>query len=392
MDAQRIRVIHTADLHLDSSFAPLGVNSKTGNVLREAQLKVFENVLIHAVHWSADAVCIAGDLFDQVHVGQPVLDRVMAALEHIAPLPVYITPGNRDPFTPESPYALEVWPENVTVFSPENWHAAEHETRPLTIHGRGFDGTEAPEKLFADLQIPRDGRVHIGVVHATEQDHKPPEGKVFSPFKACDIPGGLSYLALGHFHNLTAVDGPHTTVIRYPGTPQGRTFVESGPRHVLQVEFLMDETQQIHVTATPLDLAEVLFEVLDLELARADHAASLFDARVAEDARRQVALIRLNGVRPPLAGGTIARLRETARGRFLHAEVADETIMDASSLVPTRDNTCLSKLMDMMGKRILDETIRETALREAEALELVLSACLNGEHTDGEEGAIPYAD
>jgi len=49
-------------------------------------------------------------------------------------------------------------------------------------------------------------------------------------------------------------------------------------------------------------------------------------------------------------------------------------VIGTETLLQARDNTCLSKLIDVMGARIIDETIRENALRECEALELILSA------------------
>ena len=211
MDAQRIRIIHAADLHLESSFASLGVGSETGNRLREAQRTVLRRILDVARQWPADAVCIAGDLFDSIYVGEAVLREVMEILEHAAPLPVYITPGNRDPYVQDSPYALTLWPENVTVFPPGAWHAVPHEELPLTVHGFGYDGANDPQTPFGKLQISRDGRIHVAVAHGTEQGHKPPAGEVFAPFKITDVARDeLAYLAMGHFHDITEVRGiPH---------------------------------------------------------------------------------------------------------------------------------------------------------------------------------------
>ncbi|MCK5861916.1 MAG: metallophosphoesterase, partial [Candidatus Hydrogenedentes bacterium] len=61
---KRIRILHTADLHLDASFASLGVNASLGNKLRAAQRSVFSRIMERARDWPADLVVISGDLFD----------------------------------------------------------------------------------------------------------------------------------------------------------------------------------------------------------------------------------------------------------------------------------------------------------------------------------------
>lgn len=382
----RIRIIHTSDLHLDSCFAALGVNSETGAQLRTAQCAAFSRILSRAKTWPADAVVIAGDLFDSACPGQDVIDYVLAELERLAPIRVYIAPGNRDPYSPESPYALELWPDNVTVSPPGKWQAAAHDTVPLTVHGFGHDGRSDAGNLFGTLEVPDDGRVHIAVAHGTEQNHVPEGAKIFSPFKAADVVrDGLAYLALGHFHAMTEVPGDFKTVVRYPGLPQGRDFTECGPRYFLQVEIAYDEGRETSVTVTEAESAEVLFEELVLDAAWTSGAAPVFETVQGEDARPRVVRICLEGDRPLFASERIADLLAEARARFLHAEVADGTRFPANGFIAARDNTCIAKLAETMRARILDETMRDAAIHEAEALELALKACYGDAWSADEE-------
>lgn len=383
----RIRILHTADLHLDSCFAALGVAGETGNRLRAAQQKVFSRMLSQAKTWPADAVVIAGDLFDCTCPGQDVVDFVLGELEKLAPIPVYIAPGNRDPFAQDSPYALELWPDNVTIFAPGKWQSADHDMVPLTVHGFGHDGKNAPGALFSALEVPIDGRVHIAVAHGCARGWLPEGAKEVAPFAVEDIAGdGLAYLALGHFHSMTEVPGDSGTVIRYPGTPQGRNFEECGARYFLQVEVTHEEGRAPAVAVSAAEAAEVLFDEITLDAAWAAGGASALETYFEVDERPRVVRICLEGERPLFASERITGLLEDARRRFLHAEVADGTRFSSDGFIAVRDNTCIAKLAETMRARILDETVRDVAILEAEALELALKACY-GDGVSGEEEA-----
>lgn len=387
----RIRILHTADLHLDSCFAALGVEGGTGNRLRAAQEAVFSRMLARAKTWPADAVVIAGDLFDSTSPGQGVVDFVLGELERLAPIPVYITPGNRDPFAQDSPYALELWPDNVTVFAPGKWQAVSHGAAPLTVHGIGHDGRNDPGALFGTLEIPDDGRVHVAVAHGAARGHLPEGAKEVAPFNADDVARhGLAYLALGHIHVMTELPEISGTVIRYPGTPQGRNFEECGPRYFLQVEITHEDGRAPSVAVTAAEAAEVLFEEITLDAAGYCGADEALDMASESGDRQQVVRIRLEGERPLFASEWISGLLKEARRRFLHAEVADGSYFPREGFIGVRDNTCIAKLAETMRARILDETGRDAAVHEAEALELALKACY-GDGVSGadEAGAMP---
>ena len=313
---------------------------------------------------------IAGDLFDGTCPGQEEIDFVLGELEKLAPIHVYIAPGNRDPFTQDSPYALELWPDNVTVFAPGRWQSADHDMVPLTVHGFGHDGKNAPGALVASLEVPSDGRVHIAVAHGSVRGCLPEGAKEVAPFAVADIArDGLAYVALGHVHAMTEVPGDFGTVMQYPGTPQGRNFEERGSRHFLQVEITLEDGRAPAVAVSAVEAAEVLFDEITLDAAWTADASSALDMSFEADDRPRVVRICLEGERPLFASERIAGLLEEARRRFLHAEVADGTRFSPEGFIAVRDNTCIAKLAETMRARILDETVRDAAILEAEALD-----------------------
>ena len=65
-----------------------------------------------------DFVVVAGDVFDSNHVDPQVVARAIDALSSFS-VPVFLLPGNHDPFDPTSIYRTAKWaetkPETVTV-------------------------------------------------------------------------------------------------------------------------------------------------------------------------------------------------------------------------------------------------------------------------------------
>ena len=63
-----IRLIHTADIHLDACFANANMPPNFGNRRRQSLRDVFSGILERARASAADAVLIAGDLFEHDRV------------------------------------------------------------------------------------------------------------------------------------------------------------------------------------------------------------------------------------------------------------------------------------------------------------------------------------
>jgi len=78
-----ILVAHSSDLHLASDYRP------------EADLLRLQSVLDAALKAGADALLLAGDIFDHNRVKLELIDRVGRALDD-AGLPIIILPGNHD--------------------------------------------------------------------------------------------------------------------------------------------------------------------------------------------------------------------------------------------------------------------------------------------------------
>ena len=220
-----MKILHTADWHLDSPFR--GQSPERQEALKKALLQVPEKIAALCRREQCDLVLIAGDLFDRAYSKESYL-AAYSALEQMA-VPVLITPGNHDYVGNQSPWKRELWPENVTVFTQQTLTRV-----PLSggaVWGAAFCAMEAPP-LLEGFRAPEEAGRAIGILHGDATQARSPYCPVTAKhIKEC----GLAYLALGHIHEAGSLR-QGDTLCAWPGCPMGRGYDEAGEKGVLIVE------------------------------------------------------------------------------------------------------------------------------------------------------------
>jgi DNA repair exonuclease SbcCD nuclease subunit len=348
-----MRLLHTADLHLDACFASSGIPTQVANRRRQSLRDVLHAMVRRAAEWPADALLIAGDLFDLDRVSRDTVAFLQAEFESIRPVPVVVAPGNHDPFMAGSPYATESWPDNVVIFSKPVWTAHALKDGQLVVHGFAFDGFDISVNPFGALEVPADGAVHIAIGHGTERAHQPPDGESYAPFDAvaAAVPG-LRYVALGHFHRLTPIPAPSGIVMYYPGAPEGHGFDETGPHYHLEVEIEADD-----VRATPVPSATVHYATHEVDCSDFTTSHQVVEAirlrRRSVDAP-QVARVTLTGVSPQSIIGEIPAIYDAVAHEFEHLSLIDETTPLEDYEAVARETTTLGEFLRRLNEEIRD--------------------------------------
>ena len=111
-----MRIVHFSDLHLDSSFAWAGATGEAARQRRQALRDTLVRILDLTRKVNADALFCGGDLYEHEHFRPDTAEFLKDAFAGLAPIPVYIAPGNHDWYGPQSLYAQVDWSENVHVF------------------------------------------------------------------------------------------------------------------------------------------------------------------------------------------------------------------------------------------------------------------------------------
>lgn len=272
----------------------MGLGPAEGNRRRQSLRDLLHRILQRAVEWPAHAVLIAGDLFEHDRITRDTITFLRAEFEAAAPIPIFIAPGNRDPWVPGSPYATELWPDHVTVFSSPKWTSKSLKHVELTVHGAGFDGPEPSSNPFGKLEIAEDGRVHVAVAHGAEKSATPLGKALCAPFmaNALSLPG-LSYAALGHIHQMRSFEGEHGSLIQYSGAPEGLSFTDTGVRHYLELEI---DAGGVHVR--PVACSKVTYAAYTLDCSHFTTTQEIVDAIRAlpsDGAQTRIAQVTLTG-------------------------------------------------------------------------------------------------
>ena len=201
-----IKLIHGADLHLDSPFS--GLTPEQAAARRQEQRELLDRLARLAREREADLLLLSGDLLDSRRTYRETAQALARSLGSL-PCPVFLAPGNHDFYGPQSLYAALDWPENVHIFTSGSVRRAELPGLDCVVYGRAFLGPREDRSPLEGFRAERDGRVQLMAVHG-EVDGRGEYGPISREDIACS---GLDYLALGHIHQ--------TSGLQREGAPSG---------------------------------------------------------------------------------------------------------------------------------------------------------------------------
>lgn len=220
-----VKIFHCADLHLDTPFSLSPLKAEK----RNAELRVaFSNAISYAKDREVDLFFIAGDLFDSRFVTIETAEWVIGEISKLGKCRFFITPGNHDPFTEESPYNLLSWSSNVTIFKEKQ--RVEIPELGVDVYGCGFVSNSMLDSPITGYPELNNDRINILVCHG---DVGMPISKD-GPIMFSDIEkSGFDYIALGHIHQSDGVNVLGKTSYAYSGCVEGRGFDELGYKGAL---------------------------------------------------------------------------------------------------------------------------------------------------------------
>ena len=221
-----VRIIHTADVHLDSpftAFTPSGAEKRRENI-RKSFLALIEK----AREEKTQLFFISGDLFDTEFATRDTALMLKNAFLSLPECKFFISPGNHDPFTGGSVYATVEFPQNVRVFRERE--CVELPELGVRVFGYGFTSSICNESTVLGYEVPDDDMINILVCHGDMSGALSTNG----PVTKRDIgESGFDYVALGHIHKGTGVCFENGVAYAYPGCLCGRSFDETGVKTAL---------------------------------------------------------------------------------------------------------------------------------------------------------------
>lgn len=229
-----VKIVQSGDFHLDSPLALHHMEFRKKR--REELLQAFSGIIDHAIKISADLLLLTGDLFDSKRVTQITLLFLHKEMERF-PGRIFISPGNHDPYTPESPYAYHRFPSNTHVFREyEEIHIKELD---CLVCGQGFTDYYEENNQLEGKNPGQDAKIRILVMHGEVTTGTNP----YNPITRESIErSGFSYIALGHRHDFSGIQKAGQTSYAYAGIPEGRGFDELGEKGIIEGTIYKDGT------------------------------------------------------------------------------------------------------------------------------------------------------
>lgn len=218
-----IKIMHMADVHLDSSFASLSVKEREVRrlELREAFSKACRICREEAV----DLLLIAGDLFESDCISGDTPDFVARELAAIPDTRAFISPGNHDPYGARSPYRSASFSDNVHIFTEPKISAVDIPSLNTTVYGYGFDSAYLRANPLEGFCVSDRSRINLLCAHGELGNTDSRYGGISEDSLTRSF---LDYAALGHIHAPGGFKRYGKTVCAYSGCLVGRGFDECG--------------------------------------------------------------------------------------------------------------------------------------------------------------------
>jgi DNA repair exonuclease SbcCD nuclease subunit len=240
-----LKILHTADIHLDSDSYG---NAQQRQAYRSLYRRCLQIIVDRARDTEVDLLLIAGDLFDHNRVPEETVQFAQEQLQRLQ-RPVVILPGNHDSLYTNAiydRYDLTAGGNNVRVITTLNGQTLEFPELDLVVWGRAMEEHEPGFHPLAHLPTRQDQRWHIAMAHGFFYETRQ-EAERSSPIFAEEIRDtGWDYVALGHHHTLTNVTQGNV-VAYYPGAPLINWRGDPPNGHVL----LLDCSPEHGVRVTP---------------------------------------------------------------------------------------------------------------------------------------------
>ena len=219
-----MKLIHCADLHLDSSMTS-NLSREKAKERKSELLLTFNRMIQYAKDEGICAILISGDLFDKKKVSKTALNTVWQAINENPQMDFYYLQGNHG--VGGLLDSVESLPTNLKLFN-DTWtnYAIEDETgRTVTINGielNESNSLQAYDSLVLDVDS-----FNIVMLHGQEAGHVSKDKAEIINLRGLRN-RGIDYLALGHVHSYKEEILDSRGVYCYSGCLEGRGFDECG--------------------------------------------------------------------------------------------------------------------------------------------------------------------
>lgn len=307
-----MKIIHCADLHLDSSMES-AIGKDLAKKLRSNMLLVIKNMYQHAHDIGARAVIIAGDIFDTNKISNTTRQYLLDTFRQYSDMATVILPGNHDG---DQVFASDEISSNVycfgnslTAIAIDNVVITGQVLKPLTAK-------QLPYELALDSN-----RYNIVVLHGQDTSYHSDSDVNINITALKDH--NIDYLALGHIHSHRVAQLDRRGQYCYSGCLAGRGFDECGDKGYVVLDTDTNTVQ--FVTAS-----NIKFEIVTVDISSAHSLKEielLIDAKLCHFGRDTLVKVVLIGNYTVHMGKDIGALVKMFEDKFLFFKIQDSSTL-----------------------------------------------------------------
>lgn len=246
MPRRKIRIVHTSDTHLGDGW--------DSDAAEHALSAVVDGV--HEL--GADALLIAGDVFDNARISDALLEFFVSEMDR-AVVPAIILPGNHDLYDSATLYRRGPFshgPDNLHIISGTRGEVLTFPHLTLDVWGRAMDAHTPAFRPLAGIPSERNGNWRVAMAHG--HFHFPDDTEErSSPIRPHEIAAAAcDYIALGHWERFEDVSQGGVTAF-YSGSPMGAAS-ERGQVAVNVVDLDPDGVRPVTVSQSRIYIASAI--------------------------------------------------------------------------------------------------------------------------------------
>lgn len=277
-----MKIIHCADLHLDSNMTT-NLTKEKAKERKNELLLTFQKMIRFAEEQDVAAIMIAGDLFDKRKVSKTAVNAVRQAIEDHPQIDFYYLQGNHDADSFLS--SLEHVPENLKLFG-DTWTSYAADKGKQTDNGNititGVEFTADNQGQIYDSLVLNADSYNIVVLHGQEAEYAGKDkGEIIHIRQLKNK--GIDYLALGHIHSFKEEVLDSRGVYCYSGCLEGRGFDECGEHGFVLLD-IDEETRQCTRQFVPMAQRQIY--AVDIDVTGCNSTMDM-ERRIEEELKRR---------------------------------------------------------------------------------------------------------
>lgn len=317
-----MRIIHCADLHLDSKMSA-NLDKESAKERKGEILHTFERMVTYASQNQVSAVLIAGDMFDTKNISATTRNIVLHNITGHSEINFYYLKGNHDNDNFLS--GLEEIPENLKMFD-SRWTTYEEAGGKISISGIELSAENAGSVYISLVLEPE--KFNIVMLHGQEA-----QGAVKDKAEIINLKAlrnrGIDYLALGHVHMYKKEKLDARGTYCYAGCLEGRGFDECGDHGFVVLDIDEDTGKYSHefVPFARRKLYTVEVDVTDCRTTAEMAAKAKLNLQHAGCDEEGMVRIVLKGVLDVECEKDITYLQSRFRQSFYYVKIYDETTL-----------------------------------------------------------------